>query len=152
MFIHRTSVLTVVLTAISSYCQSQTLEKPNQVVSAVAPTYPAPGYRFGVSGAVEVRVKISVDGRVTEAIALTGPQQLRQSAEAAAREWLFVKAEDGSDRSIVLNFEFIGRSTEPNLFRVKFHYPSRVEIAAEKEAINILADPPVNAEPRKKKR
>jgi len=65
---------------------------PGGALKKVAPTYPAEAKAAGVSGKVEVQVTISEEGRVIEAIAVSGPELLREAAEQAAKEWVFKPA------------------------------------------------------------
>lgn len=53
------------------------------------PKYPQNARRFNASGPVEVRVTISVTGRVIKAIAISGHPLLREAAVQAARLWEF---------------------------------------------------------------
>jgi len=51
--------------------------------------YPEEAQAAGVSGKVQVQVTISEEGRVIEAIAISGPELLREAAVQAARAWVF---------------------------------------------------------------
>ena len=53
------------------------------------PKYPQSARRFNASGQVKVRVTISVTGRVTRAVAISGHPLLRDTAVEAARRWVF---------------------------------------------------------------
>ncbi len=53
------------------------------------PKYPQNARRFNASGQVEVRVTISVTGRVIKATAISGHPLLRDAAVEAARRWEF---------------------------------------------------------------
>lgn len=53
------------------------------------PVYPPNAKKFNVSGQVEVRVNISAEGHVKEAVATSGHPLLRDAAAAAARKWIF---------------------------------------------------------------
>lgn len=55
----------------------------------VDPAYPEEAQADGVSGKVEVQVTISEEGRVIEAIAISGPELLRDAAVQAAKQWVF---------------------------------------------------------------
>lgn len=55
----------------------------------VDPAYPEEALADGVSGKVEVQVTISEEGRVIEAIAISGPELLREAAVQAAKQWVF---------------------------------------------------------------
>jgi TonB family protein len=73
------------------------------------PKYPQNARRFNASGKVEVRVTISVTGRVTKAIAISGHPLLRDAAVEAARRWEFEPTVvNGSpvETELVLTFEF----------------------------------------------
>ena len=73
------------------------------------PKYPQNARRFNATGMVEVRVTISVTGRVTKAVAISGHPLLRDSAVEAARRWEFEPTMvDGNpvETELVLTFEF----------------------------------------------
>jgi TonB family protein len=59
------------------------------VISRVQPLYPASAKKVNASGKVEVQVTISVEGRVIEAVAVSGHPLLRSAALDAARRWVF---------------------------------------------------------------
>src|SRR5262245_12611007 len=59
------------------------------VLNKVSPAYPGEARAAGVSGKVQVQVTISEEGRVIEAIAISGPELLREAAVQAAKEWVF---------------------------------------------------------------
>lgn len=54
------------------------------LISKVMPTYPR-----GVSGKVKVKFVVGKDGRVIEADASDGPDELRKPVEDAIRKWQF---------------------------------------------------------------
>lgn len=58
----------------------------------VAPVYPAEAKSAGITGKVEVQVTISKQGQVIEAIAISGPELLREAAEQADKQWIFKPA------------------------------------------------------------
>jgi len=62
------------------------------VIKKAQARYPPSAKRYNISGAVEVRVTISVSGSVTEAKAISGHPLLRGAAEEAARQWVFKPA------------------------------------------------------------
>jgi len=73
------------------------------------PKYPQNARRFNATGLVEVRVTISVTGRVTKAIAIKGHPLLRDAAVEAARRWEFEPTMvDGApvETELVLTFDF----------------------------------------------
>jgi TonB family protein len=73
------------------------------------PKYPQNARRFNASGKVEIRVTISVTGRVTKATAISGHPLLRDAAVEAARRWEFeptVVNGTPVETELVLTFEF----------------------------------------------
>ena len=73
------------------------------------PKYPQNAKRFNASGRVEVRVTISVAGRVTKAVAISGHPLLREAAVEAARRWEFEPTTVNGvpiETELVLTFEF----------------------------------------------
>ena len=73
------------------------------------PKYPQNARRFNASGKVEVRVAISITGRVIKATAISGHPLLRDAAVEAARRWQFEPTVvNGSpvETELVLTFEF----------------------------------------------
>jgi TonB family protein len=78
-------------------------------ISKPQPKYPQNARRFNASGMVEVRVTISVTGRVTKAVAISGHPLLRDAAVDAARRWVFEPTMvDGNpvETELVLTFDF----------------------------------------------
>lgn len=59
------------------------------VISRVVPEYPLLARKNRITGVVLVQVTIAEDGRVVEAVAISGPPVLRKSSEEAARKWIF---------------------------------------------------------------
>ena len=62
---------------------------PGSVIKKMTPDYPEEAKAAGVSGKVEVQVTISEEGQVIEAIAIRGPELLREVAVQAAKGWVF---------------------------------------------------------------
>ncbi|MEP7271742.1 MAG: energy transducer TonB [Acidobacteriota bacterium] len=60
-----------------------------RAISAYTPPYPELARRTGISGAVQVQILISEDGRVIDATVLNGNPMLRNTALQAARRWVF---------------------------------------------------------------
>jgi TonB family protein len=60
-----------------------------RAITRVKPIYPASARKMNASGAVQVEITISEDGRVIEAKAISGHLALRNAAIEAARQWVF---------------------------------------------------------------
>lgn len=59
----------------------------------VQPNYPLEAKMLRVQGEVQIQVIISIEGKVIEANVLSGPEELRQVALNAARQWEFKPTE-----------------------------------------------------------
>ena len=83
--------------------------KPGRALKRLQPSYPSKAKAARVSGSVEVQVTISEEGQVIQAIAVSGPELLREAAEQAARQWVFEPATlDGQPVKVqgLLTFNF----------------------------------------------
>jgi len=56
-------------------------------INRALPTYPEAAKAAGISGGVTVEILIDEQGNVEKATAVSGPEALREAAEAAARQW-----------------------------------------------------------------
>src|SRR5262249_53908421 len=66
-----------------------------QAMHAPPAIYPAGALRAGVEGGVVMKVRISGDGTVRQAEAISGPEALRKAAVENVRQWQFEpKAQD----------------------------------------------------------
>jgi TonB family protein len=82
---------------------------PGSALKKVAPAYPAEARGAHVSGKVAVQVTISEEGRVIEAIAISGPESLHDAAVQAAKQWVFKPTKlDGAPVKVrgILTFNF----------------------------------------------
>jgi TonB family protein len=59
----------------------------------VTPEYPIEAKKAGARGAVQVEIKVSETGKVIEAMAVSGPELLRDAAVEAAKQWEFEPVE-----------------------------------------------------------
>jgi TonB family protein len=60
-----------------------------RAVKKVQPLYTPEAKAAKVSGTVRVQILVSEEGNVIEAVIVEGPELLRESALAAARQWVF---------------------------------------------------------------
>lgn len=59
------------------------------LVEKAAPVYPREAREARIQGEVELDIVIGFDGTVEEAVALSGPAELLDSAVAAVRQWRY---------------------------------------------------------------
>jgi len=65
------------------------VNKKTEIVHMVKPVYPAEAKQKGIQGVVKIDVIINKDGEVAEANAVSGPQELREAALVAVRQWRY---------------------------------------------------------------
>jgi len=63
--------------------------RERKVVQKVQPTYPAEAKKAGIEGNVVLDVLITAAGDVSDVKAVKGPEELRESAAAAVRQWKY---------------------------------------------------------------
>ena len=65
---------------------------PPQLLSPVEPVYPKNAARHHIAGTVELRVVVETNGTVQKVTPVSGPPELIQAAESAAREFRYTPA------------------------------------------------------------
>lgn len=73
--------------------------EPATPLSTPAPPYPAEASSNDVTGVVDTRFVVREDGRVTDAVVISGPRALAAAALAAVKTWRFTPAHC-ADRSV----------------------------------------------------
>jgi bla regulator protein BlaR1 len=63
--------------------------KERKVVQKTPPTYPLDAKKAGIEGSVVLDVLITAAGEVTDVKAVKGPEELREAAAAAVRQWKY---------------------------------------------------------------
>jgi len=65
---------------------------PPQLLSPVEPVYPKNAARHHIAGTVELRIVVEANGRVRNVTPVSGPPELIEAAESAAREFRYTPA------------------------------------------------------------
>ncbi len=99
--------------------------KQTEIVKYVFPPYPPAAKVVRASGEVIVAVKIGKDGNVISAKTEIGHPLLRTTSEVAAKQFIFTKDENISERHAKIIFAF--RTIEKNIPN-NFRKPNRLEI------------------------
>lgn len=121
------SILIIVLAVFSNSAFAQ--EGKPKVIKYVALKYPAAAKAIRASGTVDVNVKISKEGKVVLAEAVSGHQLLRKTAENASKEWLFSSDSTTEERQVKITFLLrIGDKNKRD--KVKFKKPYTLEVVA----------------------
>ena len=123
-----------------------------QVEGVFIPIYPVLPSGGREHGEVQVAISIDRSGEVISAKALSGPDRLKSSAEAAARKWVF-HASGQAVLEYILTFSFmldVGEGKAPGISGV-FKPPNRVELYAEPREVVTTKGPGVILTPKKKR-
>ena len=75
--------------------------------------YPAEALKQNVQGLVVVEVKLNASGNVSDAHALTGPDELRSAALESVLQWHFMKNLAGSTRQVTISFSLPAAGSQP---------------------------------------
>jgi TonB family protein len=101
---------TVPATSPSKPLEPAILMTPPQPITKVSPIVPEIVRKLKMSGIVTINAKVDEKGRVTSAVAQSGPVMLRNSAEGAVRQWKFKPALSNgtpiaSETTILVNYK-----------------------------------------------
>jgi hypothetical protein len=83
-----------------------------------------------------VEVKVSSEGKVVSARALSGPRILQEAAASNVRKWIF---SDGTERifTIVYQFKLQGAEADFDIPEISYDLPYRVLIVAKPPISNL---------------
>jgi TonB family protein len=98
------SSASVVLSHRSSFAQQNEPEVERQVLSKVAPTYPALARKANIRGTVKLGVVIASDGRVESTTVIGGNPVLIQAAVDAVRKWRYAAGPQRTTEVVELKF------------------------------------------------
>jgi hypothetical protein len=88
------------------FCSDAIAQNAAMPLRAIAPKFPAISLAEHASETISVRVKIDVNGQVTEAEVISGVNfYLKQTSEDAAKLWIFTKSATPT-RVVTLEFEY----------------------------------------------
>jgi TonB family protein len=127
-------VLLLLFSAGGMYAYYPRVSQPAEVVSAVAPVYPAIAMAAHGSGDVVVVADINKSGDVTSTRVLSGHNLLRQVSVEAARRWKFsTSIEDHRQAELTFTFRIVPDKTagidRTPVFYPPYHVEVRNEIA-----------------------
>ena len=120
-------MLLIVAFALLMFAPLQSGERPVPT-SRIVPAYPPVAAARRVSGAVLVDVKVTAEGKVTEASVVSGPELLRGSAKKAASLWRFKPSGAGAPQAVRLTFIFHDSSFAPPAKEPAFTCPYQAEV------------------------
>ena len=102
-----------------------------------APGYPVIAKTAHVDGEVEVQVTLDSDGKVSDAIAVGGPNLLYRSSVESVRLWTFDRPPAAPFKeSVFCDYKLnAARKNAPSEVLVLFDFPNRVTIIATPELV-----------------
>jgi TonB family protein len=87
--------------------------RERKVVQKVQPTYPADAKKAGIEGSVVLDVLITAAGDVTDVKAVKGPEELREAASAAVRQWKYEAGPADTRANLTIRY-ILTRRTAPS--------------------------------------
>ena len=93
-------------------------------------TYPVVARAAQIQGAVDVKISIDSQGKVSSAFATSGHPLLKKSAEKNIRTWRF-DTSSSENRQLTVRYEFVlelPRTSYPPESRNLFDFPTRITV------------------------
>jgi TonB family protein len=78
--------------------------RERKIVQKVQPTYPAEAKKNGIEGAVVLDVLITAVGDVTDVKVVKGPEELREAASAAVRQWKYAPGDVDTRATLTIRY------------------------------------------------
>ena len=125
-----------------AFAQTSKSQLP-QVVSGVAPIFPATVAAIGWSGDAVVEVEVRQDGEVSDVRFVSGHPLVRKFSEEAAKRWRFASVATKGKRLAQLTFSFrlMPLKTRPEELVSIFMPPYHIEVRREQYEPIIHSDP-----------
>lgn len=83
---------------------SHSSHKKTQIVHMVKPAYPPEMKKKGIEGLVKIDLTVSAKGEVTKATVVSGPEELREAAVTAVRQWRYKPLDTDFIVTVDVNF------------------------------------------------
>jgi bla regulator protein blaR1 len=78
--------------------------RERKIVQKVQPTYPAEAKKSGIEGSVVLDVLITAAGDVTDVKVVKGPEELREAASAAVRQWKYAPGDVDTRATLTIRY------------------------------------------------
>jgi len=78
--------------------------RERKIVQKVQPTYPADAKKSGIEGIVVLDVLITAAGDVTDVKVVKGPEELREAAAAAVRQWKYAPGDVDTRANLTIRY------------------------------------------------
>ena len=78
--------------------------RERKIVQKAQPTYPAEAKKSGIEGSVVLDVLITAAGDVTDVKVVKGPEELREAASAAVRQWKYAPGDVDTRATLTIRY------------------------------------------------
>jgi TonB family protein len=97
----------------ASVTLSDSSHKKTQIVHMVKPVYPPEVKKKGIEGLVKIDLTVNTKGEVTKATVVSGPEELREAAVTAVRQWRYKPLDADFIVTVDVNFTLSKKPETP---------------------------------------
>jgi len=92
---------------------SDSSHKKTQIVHMVKPAYPVEAKKKGIEGLVRIDLTVNTKGEVTKATVVSGPEELREAAVTAVRQWRYKPLDVDFKVTVDVNYQLSTKKESP---------------------------------------
>ena len=97
----------------ASVTLSDSSHKKTQIVHMVKPAYPPEVKKKSIKGLVKIDLTVNTKGEVTKATVVSGPEELREAAVTAVRQWRYKPLDVDFIVTVDVNFTLSKKPAAP---------------------------------------
>jgi protein TonB len=92
---------------------SDSTNRKTKLIHMVKPAYPVEAKKKGIEGLVRIDVFVNTKGEVTKATVVSGPEELRESALTAVRQWRYQSLDVEFKVTVDVNYQLPKKAESP---------------------------------------
>ncbi|MFB3921116.1 MAG: energy transducer TonB [Terriglobia bacterium] len=97
----------------ASVTLSDSSHKKTQIVHMVKPAYPPEAKKKGIEGLVKIDVTVNTKGEVIKTKVVSGPEELREAALTAVRQWRYKPLDADFIVTVDVNYQLAKKPATP---------------------------------------
>ena len=92
---------------------SDSSHRKTQIVHMVHPVYPVEAKKKGIEGLVRIDLTVNTKGEVIKATVVSGPEELREAAVTAVRQWRYKPLDADFIVTVDVNYKLPAKKEAP---------------------------------------
>jgi len=92
---------------------SDSSHRKTQIVHMVHPAYPVEAKKNGIEGLVRIDLTVNTKGEVIKATVVSGPEELREAAVTAVRQWRYKPLDADFIVTVDVNYKLPAKKEAP---------------------------------------